>query len=168
MRSEPSAYIHSRSVQTIASSRMPKGPSMSVGDPEDEFFVDNPRLGSFIAEVRTIAARATSPIEAVAALREPFLRLLADRTWLPSAFRQPSPQSGLGGGISSWLVYRSADRSLTLMSLVVPPGSATPIHDHLSRGLVGLYDGTQEERGFRELARSGGAREREHGEVRPP
>ena len=128
---------------------------MSAGHPEDEFFVDNPRLGSFIAEVRTIAARATSPIEAVAALREPFLRLLADRTWLPSAFRQPSPQSGMGGGISSWLVYRSADRSLTLMSLVVPPGSATPIHDHLSWGLVGLYDGTQEERVFREPGRSG-------------
>ena len=128
---------------------------MSVGHPEDEFFVDNPRLGAFIAEVRTIVARATSPIEAVAALREPFSRLLADRTWLPSAFRQPSPQSGMGGGISSWLVYRSADRSLTLMSLVVPPGSATPIHDHLSWGLVGLYDGTQEERVFREPGRSG-------------
>jgi len=128
---------------------------MSVGHPEDEFFVDNPRLGAFIAEVRTIVARATSPIEAVAALREPFSRLLADRTWLPSAFRQPSPQSGMGGGISSWLVYRSADRSLTLMSLVVPPGSATPVHDHLSWGLVGLYDGTQEERVFRELGRSG-------------
>jgi len=128
---------------------------MSAGHPEDEFFVDNPRLGAFIAEVRTIVARATSPIETVAALREPFSLLLANQTWLPSAFRQPSPQSGMGGGISSWLVYRSADRSLTLMSLVVPPGSATPIHDHLSWGLVGLYDGTQEERVFRELARSG-------------
>ena len=131
---------------------------MSVGHPEDEFFVDNPRLGAFIAEVRTIVARATSPIEAVAALREPFSRLLADRTWLPSAFRQPSPQSGMGGGISSWLVYRSADRSLTLMSLVVPPGSATPVHDHLSWGLVGLYDGTQQERVFRELGRRGDGR----------
>jgi len=128
---------------------------MSVGHPEDKFSIDNPRLGAFIAEVRTLVARATSPIETVAALREPFSRLLADRTWLPSAFRQPSPQSGMGGGISSWLVYRSADRSLTLMSLVVPPESATPIHDHLSWGLVGLYDGTQEERVFRELGRSG-------------
>src|SRR2546428_12960433 len=111
------------SVQTIASSRMPKGPSMSVGHPEDEFFVDNPRLGGFIAEVRTIVARATSPIEAVAALREPVSRLLADRTWLSSAFRQPSPQSGMGGGISIWLVYRSAGRSLTVMRLVASPRS---------------------------------------------
>lgn len=128
---------------------------MSVGQPEDEFYVDSPALRAFIAEVRTIVARATSPGEAIVALREPFLRLLADRAWLPTAFRQPSPQSGMGGGISSWLVYRSANRSLTLMSLVVPPGSATPVHDHLSWGLVGLYDGTQEERVYRELGGSG-------------
>jgi len=28
---------------------------------------------------------------------------------------------------------------------VVPPGSETPIHDHLAWGLVGLYRGTQDE-----------------------
>ena len=61
----------------------------------------------------------------------------------------------MGGGISSWLVYRSADRSLTLMSLVVPSGSVTPVHDHLSWGLVGLYDGTQDERVYREVGGSG-------------
>ncbi len=110
---------------------------MSVGQSEDEFHVDSPALRAFIAEVRTIVPRATSPGEAVVALREPFSRLLADRAWLSYKFRQPSPQSGMGGGISSWLVYRSADRSLTLMSLVVPPGSATPVRDHLSWGLVG-------------------------------
>src|SRR2546427_8043071 len=106
---------------------MPTGSAMSVGHPEDKFSIDNPRLGAFIAEVRTLVARATSPIETVAALREPFSCLLADRTWLPSAFRQPSPQSGMGGGISCLLVYRSADRLLSLMRLFVSPRSVTPI-----------------------------------------
>ncbi len=129
---------------------------MTARQSEDEFYVDSPALRAFIAEVRTIVARVTSPAEAVAALREPFSRLLTDRAWLPSTFRQPSPQSGMGGGISSWLVYRSADRAFTLMSLVVPPGSATPVHDHLSWGLVGLYDGTQEERVYREGGGNGG------------
>lgn len=128
---------------------------MSVGRPEDEIYVDSAALRAFIAEVRAIVARATSPGEAVVALREPFSRLLADRAWLSTEFRQPSPKSGMGGGISSWLVYRSADRSLTLMSLVVPPGSATPVHDHVSWGLVGLYDGTQEERVYRAVGGSG-------------
>ena len=128
---------------------------MSVGQSGDEFYVDSPPLRVFIAEVHTVLARTTSPGEGVVGLREPFSRLLAERAWLPTAFRQPSPKSGMGGGISSWLVYRSADRSLTLMSLVVPPGSATPVHDHLSWGLVGLYDGIQEERVYREVGGGG-------------
>ena len=41
------------------------------------------------------------------------------------------------------LIFRAADRSLSLFSLVVPPGAATPIHDHLAWGLVGLYRGEQ-------------------------
>ena len=39
----------------------------------------------------------------------------------------------------------SGDGSLSLFSLVVPPESETPIHDHLAWGLVGLYRGTQDE-----------------------
>ena len=51
----------------------------------------------------------------------------------------------MGGGIGQWLIFRAADRSLSLFSLVVPPDSMTPVHDHLAWGLVGLYRGTQEE-----------------------
>jgi hypothetical protein len=70
---------------------------MPVGQSGDEFYVDSPPLRVFIAEVHTVLARTTTPVEAVAALREePFSRLLADRAWLPSTFRQPSPQSGMG------------------------------------------------------------------------
>ena len=49
----------------------------------------------------------------------------------------------MGRGIGQWLLYRAG--SLSLASLVVPPGSETPIHDHLAWGLVGLYCGTQDE-----------------------
>jgi predicted metal-dependent enzyme (double-stranded beta helix superfamily) len=51
----------------------------------------------------------------------------------------------MGGGIGQWLLYRTDDGSLSLFSLVVPPASETPIHDHLAWGLVGLYRGTQDE-----------------------
>ena len=51
----------------------------------------------------------------------------------------------MGGGIGQWLLFRAGDRSLTLFALVVPPEAATPIHDHLAWGLVGLYRGTQDE-----------------------
>jgi predicted metal-dependent enzyme (double-stranded beta helix superfamily) len=51
----------------------------------------------------------------------------------------------MGGGIGNYLLYRSADRALTLMSLVLPGGSRTPVHDHLAWGLVGVYAGEQHE-----------------------
>lgn len=38
---------------------------------------------------------------------------------------------------------------MCLFSLVVPPGSMTPVHDHLAWGLVGLYKGNQDEESCR-------------------
>ena len=64
-------------------------------------------------------------------------------------YQEPAPESGMGGGIGQWLLFRAADRSLSLFSLVVPPGSMTPVHDHLAWGLVGLYRGNQDEEFYR-------------------
>jgi 3-mercaptopropionate dioxygenase len=55
----------------------------------------------------------------------------------------------MGGGIGQWLLFRAADRTLSLFSLVVPPGAMTPVHDHLAWGLVGLYAGNQDEEFYR-------------------
>lgn len=74
-----------------------------------------------------------------------FAELLADARWLPPRYQRDAPQSRMGVGIGQWLLFRSADRSLSLFSLVVPPGSMTPVHDHLAWGLVGLYRGNQDE-----------------------
>jgi predicted metal-dependent enzyme (double-stranded beta helix superfamily) len=111
----------------------------------DEFFLDTPTVHEFIAGVRAQIATAGSPAEACDAIRPAFAKLLEDPEWLPARFQQPNPDSGMGGGIGQWLLFRAGDRSLTLFALIVPPGSATPIHDHLAWGLVGLYRGTQDE-----------------------
>src|SRR5262245_38484855 len=57
----------------------------------------------------------------------------------------------MGGGIGQWLLYRAGDGSLTLFSLVIPPGAETPVHDHLAWGLVGVYRGRQHETVYRRL-----------------
>jgi predicted metal-dependent enzyme (double-stranded beta helix superfamily) len=111
----------------------------------DEYILDTPVVRSFVAVVRDAIAAARSPEEACAAIRPGFAELLADRDWLPDAYRASAPKSGMGGGIGQWLLFRAADRSLSLFSLVVPPGAQTPVHDHLAWGLVGLYQGTQDE-----------------------
>lgn len=118
----------------------------SVGD---EYYCDAVPMRRFVACVRAEIERATSQEALVRALRPAFGELLADPGWLPQEYRQANPQGGMGGGIATWLLYRSAGKDVTLMSLVVPPGSQTPVHDHLAWGLVGLYCGEQDEDVYR-------------------
>ena len=111
----------------------------------DEYILDTPVVRDFIAGVRETIAAAASPAAACDAIRPRFAELLADDDWLPARYQEGDPDSGMGGGIGQWLLFRAGDRSLTLFALVVPSGSQTPIHDHLAWGLVGLYRGTQDE-----------------------
>ena len=111
----------------------------------DEFVLDTPVVRSFVAEIRAAIAAAASPEDACAAITPRFARLLADPDWLPDEYQTGSAASGMGGGIGQWLLCRADDGSLSLFSLVVPPGAETPVHDHLAWGLVGLYRGAQDE-----------------------
>ena len=121
---------------------------------EEEFVLDTAVLREFIGHARAAIAAASAPEQACEALRPLFAELLADPDWLPGEYQAPAPASGMGGGIGQWLLYRAEDQSLSLFSLVVPPGSGTPIHDHLAWGLVGLYRGEQDEEIY--LQRDGG------------
>ena len=118
---------------------------MAPSAASDEYVLDTPVVRSFVSSVHASIGAAGSPDDACAAIRPDFAELLADPEWLPDEFRRSAPESGMGGGIGQWLLFRAADRSLSLFSLVVPSGSETPVHDHLAWGLVGLYRGTQDE-----------------------
>jgi predicted metal-dependent enzyme (double-stranded beta helix superfamily) len=115
----------------------------------DEYVLDTPPIREFIEAVRRQIHDATSPQEACGLIEPLFIGLLADRSWLPVRFQEPAADSGMGGGIGQWLLFRAADRALSLFSLVVPPGGMTPVHDHLAWGLVGLYAGNQDEEFYR-------------------
>ena len=111
----------------------------------DEYVLGTATVQAFVAQVQAAIGTASSPEDACSLIRPHFAELLGDPNWLPEAFRASAPESGMGGGIGQWLLFRAADRSLSLFSLVVPPGAETPVHDHLAWGLVGLYQGTQDE-----------------------
>jgi len=113
----------------------------------DEYLVDHPRLREFIAGAKDARQRG-EPEAVIEAIRPIFRELLADTTWLPEKYQELAENSGMGGQIGTWLLYRSDDGSLAFSSLVVPPGVATPVHDHLAWGLVGLYRGDQDEEVF--------------------
>jgi 3-mercaptopropionate dioxygenase len=118
---------------------------------QDEYFLDTPAVRAFVADVRRVLAGHADVAAGLEALRPRFAALLAEQSWLPDAFAAPYAASGMGGGIGTWLLFRAADRSLSLFSLVVPPAAETPVHDHLAWGFVGLYRGEQVETVYRRV-----------------
>ncbi|QKQ75017.1 hypothetical protein [Nostoc sp. TCL240-02] len=119
---------------------------------EDQWFIESQELRSFVATVLEISAiTAGDRTQTLARLEPYFQELLAQQEWLPEKFAQINPESKMGGGIGQWLLYRAKDRSLSIFSLVIPPGSTTPVHDHLAWGLIGLYKGNQEETVYRRV-----------------
>lgn len=115
---------------------------------KDEYYLYSRELNEFIRHVNTVRDRETDGSAIVAAIEPAFTRLLASPDWLPESFRQPKEGSGMGSGIGMWLMYRSGDGGLAFSALVVPPGASTPVHDHLAWGIVGLYQGEQDETVF--------------------
>src|SRR3954451_10074290 len=105
----------------------------------DEYVLDTPTVRAFIADVRAAIAQSASAEAACDAIRPRFAALLDDPDWLAAEYRRDAPESGMGGGIGEGLLWRAADRPLTLSPLVVPAGAETPVHDHLASGRVGLY-----------------------------
>lgn len=77
-----------------------------------EFVLDTPVVRSFVADVQATIADASSPEGACEAIRPRFAELLADPGWLPAEYQAAAPESGMGGGIGQWLLYRADDGSL--------------------------------------------------------
>jgi predicted metal-dependent enzyme (double-stranded beta helix superfamily) len=115
------------------------------------FLVDVPEIRALVAETEKVTAALSDPAARVEALRPAFAALLASEGWLPDAFAKPDDTSKMGGGIGQYALYRADNGSLCLFSLVVPAGAATPVHDHLAWGLVGIYRGRQDETVYRRL-----------------
>jgi len=115
------------------------------------FLVDTPEIRELVAETHRVTAGIADSAIRVETLKPAFAALLAADGWLPEAYSRPDEKSGMGGGIGQYALYRAEDGSLCLFSLVVPAGAATPVHDHLAWGLVGVYRGRQDETVYRRL-----------------
>jgi len=115
------------------------------------YLVDTAEIRALIEETRRLTLKIADTAARVEALKPAFAKLLAADGWLPPACSRPDDKSRMGGGIGQYALYRAEDGSLCLFSLVVPAGAATPVHDHLAWGLVGLYRGGQDETVYRRL-----------------
>ena len=89
---------------------------------EDEWVLDTTRMREFIEAVHAVRHSSSEPKEILAGIRPHFTRLLNEEGWLPEQYCQRSEDSGMGGTIGMWLLYRAGDGSLAFSVLVVPPG----------------------------------------------
>ncbi len=101
------------------------------------------RLDRFIDDLYRVRTSTATTDAFLEALRPPFEALMAERDWMQDEWLNVIP-----GSVASWAIYRNADPGLCVFAMVVPPGGETKVHNHLSSGWIGLYQGEQLERKF--------------------
>lgn len=70
--------------------------------------------------------------------------LLAEPDWLSQDYRQGWPDR-----YRQYILHVAPDGGFSVVALVWQPGQTTPIHDHLTWCVVGVYEGAEEEINYR-------------------
>ncbi len=73
--------------------------------------------------------------------------LVARDDWLPETFAQPHPTY-----YQQYLLYADPLERLSIVSFVWGPGQKTPVHDHLTWGLVGVLRGRERSTDYQKQA----------------
>ncbi len=100
----------------------------------------SPALEHLVDEIRDVVqseSEAAVVSQRVADCLEPYLR---GGDFLTPAQRVPDPNN-----YRQHVLYVEPDGSFSIVALVWLPGQATPIHDHISWCVVGVYEGNEYE-----------------------
>ena len=112
--------------------------------------ITNQRLTLLVAEIRAAVA-ASADAELVAEGVAAALRARIDELDLVSAEQLvPDPAH-----YRQHVLHVEPDGSFSVVALVWLPGQATPIHDHVSWCVVGVYQGQEHETVYRQLDADG-------------
>jgi predicted metal-dependent enzyme (double-stranded beta helix superfamily) len=102
-------------------------------------------LGTFVGAIEPVVRQGLTPKATVLAI-EPLLQsLVADRDWLNERFCRAISSRAY----AQYLLHRPADHAFSIVSFVWNPGQGSPIHDHCTWGVIGQYEGEEEETRFR-------------------
>lgn len=109
-----------------------------------------PALGAFVEALDGLV-RSSGPDVDLATLTDrvrPHLAWLLEQTgWLEPRRRRVAEE----GQPAAHLLAEAPDDAWAVFSVVLPPGHTTPVHDHLTWGLVGVHEGIEEETSFERL-----------------
>ncbi len=105
----------------------------------------NSKLQSFIADARSIVSRNDDEVQVLRQLRPRLERLVSGDSVPKAAFKPRSDRFAMN------LIYMPEDKAFSVIGGVWTPGQTTPIHDHLTWALIGVYDGQEREALFRRI-----------------
>ncbi len=97
-------------------------------------------LDRFVADVATTREQTDDPRRLAAAVADRLRPLLREPGWLADEYRQPWDDR-----YRQHVLYVAPDGGFSVVSLVWKPGQRTPIHDHVSWCVVGVYQGNEQE-----------------------
>src|SRR5262245_39002370 len=101
-------------------------------------------LSYFVDGVESVIPRLQEPKDKVLAI-EPLLRCLVTKPdWLEEKYCRTIPSKAY----AQYLLYRPANYAFSIVSFVWNPGQGSPIHDHCTWGVIGQYQGEEEESRF--------------------
>lgn len=92
--------------------------------------------------VRRVAVAHEDPLDRIHALEGPLAAVVRDPYWLAAPFRR------VQGHGTYYLLWRDIETDVSLLAMVLGPKGETPIHDHLTWGVVGVYETMQRETRF--------------------
>ncbi|MEJ2345963.1 MAG: cysteine dioxygenase family protein [Gammaproteobacteria bacterium] len=110
-------------------------------------------LNEFIRDLEAIATTERGQKEIVARLEPLVERLVSggDLSWLKDEYWQPpTDKSGVAAGYGQYCLYRRGT-ALSVIAFCWGPGQGTPVHDHLSWGVLGFIDGREKETRYRRI-----------------
>ena len=98
----------------------------------------NYSMDYFIEDVQRIMSSGSNRSSIVEQI-EPLLKQVMHRNDL----LQESLKVEMGDGRYSYTFFRTEDESLAITAPAFLPGRPTPVHDHLTWGVIGVYSGRQ-------------------------
>ncbi len=103
-------------------------------------------LREFEQSLREVLVNVDENPKIIERVRPLLEKLLSVPGLLPAKYRQCRPDK-----YGQYLLYRPEDEAFSVIAFVWGPGQTSPVHDHLTWGLVGMYEGAIAEKRFRRV-----------------
>jgi 3-mercaptopropionate dioxygenase len=103
-----------------------------------------PSLGEFSQDVDAVVRKYSSESEILLHLKPSLEKLITKQGALPTEAFVPRRDR-----FAMNLLHMPSDKAFSVIGGVWHPGQTTPIHDHLTWALIGVYDGEEREALFR-------------------